>query len=129
MITGREHDDAVPDVPCDAIREVRMPTSEVLDAAADFSAASSPDAAAAAKLSSTPAAAIFAGDEAGMGAPGCWLLLRSHKTRITNVTAFVAWITVHLVTRDVCVHRGLAFGALMPALRWHSLAASGTYPF
>ena len=71
MITGREHDDAVPDVPCDAIREVRMPTSEVLDASADFRAASSPDAAAAAKLSSTPAAAIFAGDEAGMGAPGC----------------------------------------------------------
>ena len=44
-----------------------MPTSEVLDASADFLAASSPDAAAAAKLRSTPAAAIFAGDEAGMG--------------------------------------------------------------
>ena len=70
MITGRVHDDAVPDVTCDAIREVRMPTSEVLDTSADFRAASSPDAAAA-KLSSTPAAAIFAGDEAGMGAPGC----------------------------------------------------------
>jgi|TARA_B110000444_G_C18756989_1_gene555631 hypothetical protein len=69
MITGREHDDAVPDVPCDAIREVRMPTSEVLDESADFRAASSPDPAA--KLSSTPAAAIFAGDEAGMGVPGC----------------------------------------------------------
>ena len=67
MITGREHDDAVPDVPCDAIREVRMPTSEVLD---DFLAASSPDAAAA-KLSSMPAAATFPGDEAEVGDPGC----------------------------------------------------------
>ena len=68
MITGREHDDAVPDVPCDAIREVRMPTSEVLDAAADFLAASSPDAVAA-KLSSMPAAATFSGDEAEVGDP------------------------------------------------------------
>ena len=44
-----EHDDAVPDVPCDDIREVRMPTSEVSDAAADF----------------------LAGDEAEVGDPGC----------------------------------------------------------
>ena len=70
MITGREHDDAVPDVPCDAIREVRMPTPEVLDAAADFLAASSPEAAAA-KLSSMPAVATFPGDEAEVGDPGC----------------------------------------------------------
>ena len=65
-----EHDDAVPDVPCDDIREVRMPTSEVSDAAADFLAASSPDAAAA-KLSSMPAAATSPGDEAEVGDPGC----------------------------------------------------------
>ena len=68
MITGREHDDAVPDVPCDAIREVRMPTSEVLDASADFRDASCPDPVA--KLSSTPAATIFAGNEAEVSAPG-----------------------------------------------------------
>ena len=70
MITGREHDDAVPDVTCDAIREVRMPTSEVLDAATDFLAASSPDDAAT-KLSSMPAEATFPDDEAEVGDPGC----------------------------------------------------------
>ena len=65
MSTGREHDDAVPDVPFDAIREVRMPTSEVLDESADSRSASSPN-------PSACAAAFFAGDEAGMGVPGCF---------------------------------------------------------
>ena len=41
------------------------------------------------------------------------------------MTLFVGWNTVHLGTRDVCVHPSLAFGALVPALRSHSLAASG----
>ena len=44
------------------------------------------------------------------------------------MTLFVGWNTVHLGTRDVCVHPSLAFGALVPALRSHSLAASGAYP-